>query len=102
MPASLTPVLLVVRCRLRLEARLRAETLVLRQEVLTPSRQSPERVRLRNLDRLILPWLYRSFHFDPKCDNHGQAGNRSVGIAPLPTLLALEVSAAHRPTKDRD
>ena len=61
MSAFLTKVLLLVRRRLRSQARLRAENLVLRRQVLILSRRSPTGVRLRNLDRLGLVWLYRSF-----------------------------------------
>src|SRR5215472_16061986 len=61
MLAFLTKVLHVVRRRLRSQARLRAENLVLRQQVLILSRKRPARVRLRNLDRLILVWMYRFF-----------------------------------------
>lgn len=61
MLALLTKILLIVRRRLRSQARLRAEILVLRQQVLILSRKRPARVRLRNLDRLILVWLYRFF-----------------------------------------
>ena len=52
--------LLVLRSRLRSRARLEAENVVLRQ-VLILSRKFPSRLRLRNLDRLILVWLYRTF-----------------------------------------
>jgi hypothetical protein len=34
---------------------------VLRQQVIVLSRKSPSRVRLRNIDQLILVWLYRLF-----------------------------------------
>ena len=46
---------------MRSQARLTAENLVLRQQGLILSRKSPTGVRLRNLDRLVLVWLYRSF-----------------------------------------
>ena len=59
--AFLTKFLLIVRSRLRSQARLQAEILVLRQQVLVLSRKSGLRARLRNLDRLILVWLYRLF-----------------------------------------
>src|SRR6516164_8471712 len=59
--AFLTKFLLIVRSRLRSQARLQAEILVLRQQVLVLSRKSLLRARLRNLDRLILVWLYRLF-----------------------------------------
>ena len=61
MLAFLTKLLLLVRSRLRSQARLEAENLVLRQQVLVLTRKNPSRVRLRNLDRLILGWLYRAF-----------------------------------------
>src|ERR1700736_3745159 len=56
----LIELLLVARSRLKLRARLEAENLVLRQQVIVLSRKSPSRVRLRNIDRLIFVWLYRS------------------------------------------
>ena len=59
--AFLTKFLLIVRSRLRSQARLQAEILVLRQQLLVLSRKSLLRARLRNLDRLILVWLYRLF-----------------------------------------
>jgi hypothetical protein len=59
--AFLTKLLLIVRSRPRSQARLQAEILVLRQQVLTLGRKSPSRLRLRNLDRVILVWLYRVF-----------------------------------------
>ena len=59
--AFLTKFLLIVRSRLRSQARLQAEILVLRQQLLVLSRKSLLRARLRNLDRQILVWLYRLF-----------------------------------------
>jgi hypothetical protein len=59
--AFLTKLLLILRSRLRSQARLQAEILVRRQQVLILGRQSPSRERLRNLDRVILVWLYRVF-----------------------------------------
>jgi hypothetical protein len=38
-----------------------AEILVLRQQVLVLNRRSPARLRLQNIDRLKLVWLYRLF-----------------------------------------
>ena len=61
MSAFLTKFLLIVRSRLRSQARMQAEILVLRQQVLILARKSPSRVRLCNLDRLILVLLYRVF-----------------------------------------
>ncbi len=53
--------LLVVRSRLKSRARLEAEILVLRQQVIVLSRKSRSRVWLRNIDRLILVSMYRLF-----------------------------------------
>jgi len=53
--------LLIARSRLKSRASLEAENLVLRQQVIVLSRKSPSRVRLRNIDRLIVVWLYRCF-----------------------------------------
>ena len=57
----LTKLLLVARSRLRSRARLEAENLVLRQQVIVLSRKFPSRVWLRNIDRLIFVWMYRLF-----------------------------------------
>lgn len=59
--AFLTKLLLISRSRLHSRARLQAEILVLRQQVLILRCKSPSRVRLRNIDRVILVWLYRVF-----------------------------------------
>ncbi len=55
----LTKLPLVVRLKSR--ARLEAEILVLRQQVIVMSRKSGSRVWLRNIDRLIFVWIYRRF-----------------------------------------
>jgi len=55
----LIELLLVARSRLKSRARLGAEILVLRQQVIVLSHKSPSRVRLKNIDRLIFVWLYR-------------------------------------------
>ena len=59
MVAFLTWLLLLVRTWLKSRARLEAENIVLRQQVIVLSRRSGKRVRLRNIDRLIFVWLYR-------------------------------------------
>ena len=59
--AFLTKFLLVVRSRLKSRARLEAEILVLRQQVIVLSRKSGSRVWMRNIDRLVLVWIYRLF-----------------------------------------
>ena len=53
--------LLVVRSRLKSRARLEAENMVLRQQVIVLSRKARPRVRLRNIDRLIFVRLCRMF-----------------------------------------
>ncbi len=57
----LSKLLLVVRSRLKSRARLEAEIVVLRQQVIVLSRKSRSRVWLRNIDRLILVSMYRLF-----------------------------------------
>jgi transposase InsO family protein len=61
MLAFLTKLLLVARSRLRSRARLEAEILVLRQQVIVLRRKSGARMLLRNFDRLIFVWMYRLF-----------------------------------------
>src|SRR5215469_10482726 len=61
MVAFLSRLLLVLRSSLTSAARREAEILVLRQQLLVLSRKSRARVRLRNLDRLLLVWLYRLY-----------------------------------------
>ena len=65
--AFLTKLLLIARSRLKSRARLEAENLVLRQQVIVLSRKSPSRVRLRNIDRLIFVWPW-----SPKLGQHEQ------------------------------
>jgi transposase InsO family protein len=50
-----------LRSRFKSRARLEAENLVLRQQINILVRRLPKRVRLTNLDRLRLVWLYRVF-----------------------------------------
>lgn len=57
----LTKLLLVARAKLKSRARLEAENIVLRQQVIVLSRKAPSRVRLRNIDRLIFVRLCRMF-----------------------------------------
>jgi hypothetical protein len=57
MLAFLTKLLLVARTRLKSRAKLEAENIVLRQQVIVLSRKIRSRVRLRNIDRLIFVWL---------------------------------------------
>jgi hypothetical protein len=57
----LIKLLLGARTKLKSRARLEAENIVLRQQVIVLSRKARSRARLRNIDRLIFGWLYRSF-----------------------------------------
>ena len=59
MVAFLTQLLLVIRSWFARRARLEAENLLLRQQLIVLRRQHPKRVRLLNIDRLLLVWLYR-------------------------------------------
>jgi hypothetical protein len=59
MVAFLTQLLLAIRSRFIRRARLEAENLILRQQLIVLRRKSPTRVKLRNFDRLLLAWLYR-------------------------------------------
>jgi hypothetical protein len=57
----LIKLLLVARSKLKSRARLEAENIVLRQQVIVLSRKARSRVRLRNIDRLLFVWLCRMF-----------------------------------------
>src|SRR6202140_1133939 len=61
MVAFLTQLLLAIRSRLARRARLEAENLLLRQQLVVLRPKSPTRVRLWNIDRLLLVWLYRLY-----------------------------------------
>jgi transposase InsO family protein len=61
MVAFLTQLLLVIRSWFARRARLEAENLLLRQQLVVLRRKSPKRVRLWNIDRLLLVWLYRLY-----------------------------------------
>jgi len=54
MVAFLTQQLLVIRSWFARRARLEAENLILRQQLIVLCRQHPRRVRLWNFDRLLL------------------------------------------------
>jgi hypothetical protein len=61
MVAFLTQLLLVIRSQFSRRARLEAENLILRQQLIVYARQRPKRLRLWNFDRLLLVWLYRLY-----------------------------------------
>jgi transposase InsO family protein len=57
----LRALVLLFGLRIRSQARVEAENLVLRQQLNVLGRKSSVRARLRNIDRLIFVWLYRFF-----------------------------------------
>ena len=61
MVALLIQLLLAIRSRLTRQARLEAENLILRQQLVILRRKFPRRVRLWNIDRLLMVWLYRLY-----------------------------------------
>jgi hypothetical protein len=61
MVALLIQLLLAIRSRLTRRARLEAENLILRQQLVILRRKFPRRVRLWNIDRLLMVWLYRLY-----------------------------------------
>ena len=61
MVAFLSQLLLAIRSRFTRRARLEAENLLLRQQLVVLRRKSPKRLRLWNIDRLLLVWLYRLY-----------------------------------------
>jgi integrase-like protein len=61
MVVFLTQLLLVIGSWLTRRARLEAENLILRQQLAVLRRKSPKRVRLLNIDRLLMVWLYQLY-----------------------------------------
>jgi hypothetical protein len=59
MLAFLTRIVLALRSALDSRASREAEILVLRQQLMVLNCRSRKRVRLQNIDRLIVVWLYR-------------------------------------------
>src|SRR5208283_5948916 len=94
--------LLVARCRVKSRARLEAENLVLRQQVIVLSRKSRSRVWPKNIDRLIFVWLYRLF---PSILNAITVVKPETVIgwqsARLSRLLALEIAPPRWPANDQ-
>jgi hypothetical protein len=100
MVAFLTQLLLAIRSRFTRLARLEAENLLLRQQLVVLQRKSPRRVRLWNIDRLLLVWLYRLY--PSLLDAIIIVQPETVIRAPtwFPRLLALEVPPGRRPSTD--
>ncbi len=61
MVAFLTQLLLALRSLFWRQARLEAENLLRRQQLIVLRRRHPGRVRLWNVDRLLFVWLYRLY-----------------------------------------
>jgi hypothetical protein len=61
MVAFLSQLLLAIRSRFTSRARLEAENLLLRQQLVVLRRKSPTRVRLWDIDRLLFLFLYRLY-----------------------------------------
>ena len=61
MVTFLTQLLLAIRSRFTRRARLEAENLLLREQLVVLRRKSPKRMRLWNIDRLLFVWLYRVY-----------------------------------------
>jgi putative transposase len=61
MVAFLTQLLLGIRSRFSRRALLEADNLILRQPLIVLRRRRPRRVRLWNIDRVLLVWLYRLY-----------------------------------------
>jgi hypothetical protein len=61
MLAFVNRIVLALRLALDSRASREAQILVLRQRLLVLNRKSRRRVRLQNIDRLILVWLYQLF-----------------------------------------
>src|SRR5271167_1647299 len=61
MVAFFTQLLLAIRSRFSRRARLEAENLLLRQQLIVLRRRHPKRVLLWNIDRLLMVWLNRLY-----------------------------------------
>jgi hypothetical protein len=61
MAAFLSQPLLAIQSRFTRGARLEAENLLPRRQLIVLRRKSPTRVKLWNIDRLLLVWLYRLY-----------------------------------------
>ena len=91
MVAFLSQLLLAIRSRLTRRARLEAENLLLRQQLIVLRRKSPTRVRLEHRS-LAVGMAVSAVPVAPGRDHHRPAGDRA-SLAPtwFPRLLALEI-----------
>src|SRR5215469_11235034 len=93
--AFLARLLLVVRSRMRSQARLKAEKLVLRQQDGDPKPQESNGSAAGKPRSAGLGLALSILSLHPECDPGGQAGDCNPVAPPrLPSLLALEVSTA--------
>jgi hypothetical protein len=85
----------------RSRAGLEAEILILRHQLNVLRRESPKRVALSSIDRLLLVGLYSAGSRGPGCSEDYKAGDADA-LAPcrLPSLLALEIPTARWPAED--
>ena len=72
--------------------RLQAENVALRQQLLVLNRKAPTRVRLRNVDRLVLVWLYRILSSILDAIVIVKPERCSAATNGASSLLALEIS----------
>ena len=102
MVAFLSQLLLAIRSLFTRRARLEAENLLLRQQLVVLRRKSPTRVRPWNIDRLLLVWPYRLYSSLLDAIIIVQP-ETVIRLAPMrfPRLLALEVPPRRRPSTDR-
>ena len=100
MVALLTQLLLVIRSWFVRRARLEAEILILRQQLVVLRRKSPKRVRLWNLDRLMMAWLYRLYPSLLAIIIVQPETVYSLASPRFSRLLALEVLPRRRPSPD--
>ena len=81
------------------QARLEAEIVVLRQQLMVLRRRSPSKPKLTVADRLLFVWLYRLFpsvlnaHDHPARDRHAMATravrSRGINSRPLTTIMRV-------------
>ena len=74
MVAFLTLLLLAIRSRFTRRARLEAENLILRQQLVVLRRKSPTLLRLWNIDRMLFVWSYRLYLSMSNSNSSGRWG----------------------------
>ena len=89
----LTWLLLALVFRFNSRARLEAENLALRQQLIVLSRKPRSRIRLRNIDRLIFVWPYSLSR---------RYWTRSSSLSRKPLYAGVGAAFAHIGTGDRE